>query len=284
MPDQILEQMSRVGEFADLSTGRTRYEVEGPDSGETVVLVHGLAGHMHMWDRNFHTIADAGFRALRYDVFGRGFSERVEVEHDSKLYVSQLKELLDHLDINGKCHLVGLSMGGAVVTHFAACHPQLVKSLTLVDAFGIPTPNDPLLRLIRPKYLGEALIGSVGGTFIKALSLRGVKNKGQHKHFPKWFTAPLSTQRSKRSVLSSIRNFLMEDHLTHYAQVEKMDIPKLIVWGEHDKVLDLEYGRDLHSHVPSARFEIFEDSGHIPHYEEPERFNQLVIDFMNDMH
>jgi pimeloyl-ACP methyl ester carboxylesterase len=282
MPKQILEEMSRVGEFVQLPEGRMRYEVEGPEDGEVIVLIHGLAGHMHIWDKNFHELAKNGFRVIRYDIFGRGFSERIEQVHNSDLFVGQLKGLADHLYLKKPFHLMGLSMGGAVSIRFTSAYPELVKSLVLVDAFGIPTPNDPLLLITRPKYLGEALMGSVGGPFIKAATARGVKEPKKHTGFRKWFTAPMSKVRSKRALLSSLRNFMVEDHLPHIDKVESLPIKKLIVWGEHDKVLPLNYGKQLHSKIPSAKMEVFENSGHIPHYEEPERFNELVSGFVNE--
>lgn len=280
MSKDILEQMSRVGEFVQLPMGKMRYEVDGPKDGDVIVMVHGLAGHMHIWDKNFHDLAKVGYRTVRYDIFGRGFSERIHQEHNSELYVGQLKGLMDHLGINQPFNLFGLSMGGAVSTRFTSAHPELVKSLVLVDAYGIPTPNDPIMTITRPKYLGEALIGSVGGPFIKAASVRGVKDVKKHNGFSKWFAAPMAKSRTKRSVLSSMRNFMLEDHVPHIRKVDALPINKLIVWGEHDKVLPLSYGKKLHGLMSSARLEVFEDSGHLPHYEEPERFNLLADAFL----
>ena len=280
MSKDVLEQMSRVGQFAQLPQGKTRFEIDGPLDGDVIVMVHGLAGHMHIWDRNFHALANAGYRTIRYDIFGRGFSERVEGEHNSELYVGQLKSLLDHLGIDGPFNLFGLSMGGAVSMRFTSAHPELVKSLVLVDAYGIPTPNDPIMTLTRPKYLGEALIGTVGGPFIKAASVRGVKDVKKHVGFSKWFSAPLSKSRTKRSVLSSMRNFMLEDHIPHIERVNELPISKLIVWGEYDKVLPLSYGKKLHGLLSSAQLAVFEESGHLPHYEEPERFNELMGEFL----
>ncbi|MFT4680758.1 MAG: pimeloyl-ACP methyl ester carboxylesterase [Granulosicoccus sp.] len=114
MAKHISESMSRVGQFLQLPQGRVRYEVDGPEDGPLVIMVHGLAGHMHIWDRNFHALANRGFRTVRYDLFGRGFSERIVADHNSDLFVGQLKGLIDHLGISKHFHLMGLSMGGAI--------------------------------------------------------------------------------------------------------------------------------------------------------------------------
>jgi pimeloyl-ACP methyl ester carboxylesterase len=282
MSKQILEEMGQAGEFIELPEGRMRFEVDGPEDGEVILMVHGLLGHMHIWDRNFHELAKNGFRTIRYDIYGRGFSDRVEQDHNSDLFVGQLKGLIDHLKLTEPFTLMGLSMGGAVSMRFASLYPAMVKSLVLVDAYGISTPNDPIMLITRPKYLGEALIGSVGGPFIKVATGIGVKEPKNHVGFKQWFLAPMSKERSKRAILSSLRNFMTEDLLPDINRVEVLPINKLIVWGEHDKVLPLKYGKQLHCKIPSARMEVFEESGHIPHYEEPDRFNELISGFVRE--
>ena len=53
-----------------------------------------------------------------------------------------------------------------------------------------------------------------------------------------------------------------------------------MVWGRHDRVLSFAYGQQLHGLVPTARWEVFEQSGHLPHFEEPDKFNAMVKEFL----
>ena len=276
----ILHDMAQMGDYATLASGRVRYQDAGPKDAETVLLVHGLIGHMHIWDRNYDALVDAGYRVVRLDLYGRGFSDRVTHTHDAQLYVGQVAGLLDHLGIDRKVHLMGLSMGGAVITRFATTFPHRVASMLWVDCYGIPTPNEPLMRITRPPYLGEALIGTLGGPLLRQAPHRGVYDRAKHRDFNRWFSAPLSIKGSKRSLLSTLRHFMLEDHAAHFTTVNSMDVPKLLVWGKHDAVLPLAYGERVRQLVPSARFELFEHSGHLPHFEEPERFNQLALAFL----
>ena len=57
-------------------------------------------------------------------------------------------------------------------------------------------------------------------------------------------------------------------------------IPTLIVWGGHDSIIPIEHGRDADRALPHSRFEVFEDAGHYPHCEAPERFVRVVTDFV----
>lgn len=276
----ILNDMSKVGEFAALGHGRLRYQVNGPEDGAKVVLVHGLIGHMHIWDRNFDTLVASGHRVLRMDIYGRGLSDRVKHPHNAHLFVNMLSDLLDHVGFTGPLHLIGLSMGGAVITRYASAFPDRVKSMLWVDSYGIVKTDDMLMRITRPQLVGEALIGTVGGFILRRAPDRGVHEPAKHKDFNRWFAAPLAVKGSKRALLSTLRNFMLDDHAPHFRTVQELAVPKLMVWGRHDRILPLSYGEQLHSLVPSARFETFERSGHLPHFEEPEHFNAMALDFL----
>lgn len=279
----ILEQMRQHGQYAQLSHGKVRYELAGPETGELVVLIHGLIGHMHVWDNQFQFLVDHGFRVLRFDIYGRGFSDRVKYEHGSELFVAQVSELIEHLELKGRLNLIGLSMGGAISTRFASRFPDRIGSLFLVDCYGIPTPNDPGISIVQPKLVGEALIGAFGGVILKRAPIKGVFDKKKHKDFPKWFSAPLVIKGSKRALLSTLRNFMLEDHAPHYKRLNEMDFPKLILWGREDAILPFEYGTRIHALMPNARFEVFEQCGHIPQYEEPEKFNAMALNFLKKL-
>ena len=78
------------GSFIQLSRGMVHYEIAGPESARTVVLIHGLATPYFIWDNNYDALVRAGFRVLRYDHYGRGFSDRPDVVYDRELYDQQL--------------------------------------------------------------------------------------------------------------------------------------------------------------------------------------------------
>lgn len=278
----ILKEMEQHGEYAQLSNGKVRFEFAGPEGGEVVVLIHGLIGHLHVWDNQFNFLIEQGYRVLRFDLYGRGFSERVKVEHGSELFMAQVSELIDYVGIKEKFHLIGLSMGGAISTRFASHYPDKIKSIFLVDCYGIPTPKDPGIRVVQPKVIGEFFIGALGGPILKRAPIKGIYDKKKHKGFVKWFSAPLVIKGSKRALLSTLRNFMLENHVPHYRRLNELDIPKLILWGREDAVLPYSYGQKIHALMPKARFETFEKCGHVPQFEEPERFNHLAFQFLKE--
>ena len=89
-----------AGSFVALSDGVTHYELGGPKDGKPVVLVHGFSVPFFIFDPLFDFLTSAGFRVLRYDLLGRGYSDRPNTQYDANLFVRQLKELLDALEMS----------------------------------------------------------------------------------------------------------------------------------------------------------------------------------------
>ncbi|MBL8092488.1 MAG: alpha/beta hydrolase, partial [Anaerolineales bacterium] len=159
------------GSFIQLSDGITHYQLGGDDSllpvGEglgvrEVVLVHGFSVPSFIYDPTFEFLSKQGFHVLRYDLFGRGYSDRPKLQYDIHLFVKQLKELLDKLNFK-KINLVGLSMGGPITAKFVAEYPQYVSKHILIDPAGAkPIKLSTLLKIVKIPLLGELLLGLFG--------------------------------------------------------------------------------------------------------------------------
>jgi len=80
------------GKTAWLADGVTYYEIAGQPGGQPVILIHGFSVPNFIWDPTFAALAAAGFRVLRYDLFGRGYSDRPKARYDKALFVRQLAE------------------------------------------------------------------------------------------------------------------------------------------------------------------------------------------------
>src|SRR5690554_2055934 len=85
------------GSLAQLSDGKTYYQSDGPANGKPVILIHGFSMPSFIWDPTFSALAQAGFHTIRYDLYGRGWSDRPQQPYDKALFVRQLAELMDAL-------------------------------------------------------------------------------------------------------------------------------------------------------------------------------------------
>lgn len=122
------ERQKKSGSFISLPCGVTHYEIKG--DGEPVVLVHGYATPYYIYDKVFDRLVSEGYKVLRYDLLGRGYSERADAVYNPELFSKQLNELTSALFGDESFLLIGTSMGGSICAKFFSDHPEKSKSLS----------------------------------------------------------------------------------------------------------------------------------------------------------
>ena len=272
---------STCGSFIRLSDGYTHYEISGPDNGQFVVLVHGFSVPYFIFDPTFRFLVGAGFRVLRYDLLGRGFSDRPHVKYNIDIFINQLKELLDALNIK-QVNLIGLSMGGAIASAFTASFPERVRRLALMDSIGTrPAPLSWIYKAAILPGISELILGLAGTERMVQGVASDFFNRDHVKMFEDQYRVQLQYRGFKRAILSTLRNQTVDGIPEVYQRLGKLDMPVLLIWGRNDRTLPLEQSRGILSAVPRAKFHIIDNCGHIPHYEKPEEVNHLIRQFLN---
>ena len=270
------------GSYISLSNGVTHYELSNADTENTVVLVHGFSVPIFIFDPTFKFLTDSGFRTLRYDLFGRGFSDRPHIRYNSDLFDKQLLDLLDALCFTSSVNLIGLSMGGPVSATFTAHHPKRVKSLTLIDPSGArPISLTPLLKLAKIPIVAETIFGWMGTEGMVRAAGKDFYDPNLVEHFIGKYKIQMQYKGFKRALLSSIRNNMLDSCVNTYEQVGKLDIPIQLFWGRNDGTVAFEHSNDLRAAMPKAEFHVIENCGHIPHYEKPDEVNPILLEFLN---
>jgi pimeloyl-ACP methyl ester carboxylesterase len=272
---------SLEGKFLKLPEGVVHYQLAGAAHAQVVVLVHGFSVPYYIWDSNFDSLVKAGFRVLRYDLYGRGYSDRPDVPYDLDLFINQLGQLLNALKINQLVHLVGLSMGGPIVAAFANRHPEQIHSLTLIDPEVTQTTAKDIFPLNVP-ILGEYLMG----VYLAPIRLPKSQSDDFHQpdRFPNWeakYGVQMQYKGFRRALLSTIRNMILQtDPIKEYEGVEKQDFPVLLLWGREDRTIPSADIELIQNAIPSAEFHAIDQAGHIPQYECPEVVNPILVEFI----
>lgn len=154
---------SARGSFIQLADGITHYELSNPEKENTIILVHGFSVPYFIYDPTFEFLTESGFRVLRYDLFGRGFSDRPDSRYNIDLFVKQLGNLLDELRSTRPVNLVGLSTGGPITAAFTARFPRQVNKLVLIDPVGAkPIDSTLTLKVAKIPIVGEIILGRFG--------------------------------------------------------------------------------------------------------------------------
>ncbi len=272
---------STSGSFIRLSNGFTHYELCGPDNGQSVVLIHGFSVPYFVFDPTFNFLVGTSFRVLRYDLFGRGFSDRPHVKYNIDLFVNQLRELLDAFNIK-QVNLIGLSMGGAVASAFTVNFSERVLRLILIDPVGIQRmPLSCLYGVAILPGISELILGLASTDQIVERVASDFFDPEHIKIFESQYRVQMQYRGFKRAILSTLRNKTVAGFPEVYQRLGKLVMPVLLIWGRNDQTLPLEQSRDILSAVPRAEFHIMENCGHIPHYEKPEKVNSLLVNFLN---
>ena len=269
------------GLFIPLPNGITHYELANPEQKETIVLVHGFSTPYFIFDPLFEFLSNSGFRVLRYDLFGRGYSDRPDTRYNIDLFVDQLSDLLDGFRFTSPINLVGLSMGGPITATFFTGHPERVKSLTLIDPAGARAVSpSPMMKVIKMPFVAEAVLGLVGsGFFVKSAAKDFFDPKLVDK-FIDQFKVQLEFKGYRRAILSTIRNGMLNSFIETYKKLGTMEVSVALFWGRDDKTVPFEYSKDLRAAIPQAELHAIDGAGHIPHYEQPDIFNPILLDFL----
>lgn len=265
------------GSYCELSDGVTHYRLDGPVDGPLVVLVHGATVPHWIWDPLAERLSVNGLRVLRYDQFGRGYSDRPRVTYDRALYERQLHELVNHLGWQDAFHLVGLSMGGATAVNYTARHPERVRRLVLiapvVNHFKIP----PILR---PALVGELVLRLLGQRLMRKRFAELAETLPDFERIQLKFVEQTAYKGFRRSFLSMMRNDALGNYDAVYRIVGRQDRETLLIWGEKDAEISAEMIADVRRFMPNLHFRPVADAGHGIVLEEPELVNDWVLGFL----
>jgi pimeloyl-ACP methyl ester carboxylesterase len=267
------------GKFVRLSDGVTHYELLGPDSGATVVLVHGFSVPYYIWDSTAVALSNRGYRVLRYDEYGRGWSDRPNIAYDAAMYDRQVGELLDSLHIAGPVHLAGVSMGGWVTGTFAGRHPERVRSLILVDPVAGQSGGPP----------SGFRIPAVGPLAWQALVVPTMAD-GQMSdfvhpdRFPDWknrYREQMQFRGFGRALLSTLsaRTGIAMDSVYH--AVAMANVPVLLIWGLKDNTVPFANNASVRAAIPNAEFHPIDDAGHLPIIERAAYTDSIIVAWLD---
>lgn len=263
-----------------LTIGATAYEYHAGE-GPVVVLVHGFSIPSPVWDNTFNALAEADFSVLRYDLYGRGFSDRPDKKYDSALFVAQLKELTEKIIPGKKFILCGLSMGGAISVAFTDKYPQSVEKLILIDPAGFPMATPAAAKIVKIPLVGDYF----GRAFARRAIEKGIADNFTTGAPPLLMAATLQqTEYSgyADAIVSTIRHMNMTGMAETYERVGKLGKPTLLLWGRHDKVVPFANAEKIRAAMPAAKFVELEKSGHIPTIDENAKTHRLIREFLAD--
>ena len=279
------ERASLPGSFIDLPCGNTHYEMKG--AGTPVVLVPGYATPYYIYNKVFDALLAEGYRVLRYDLLGRGLSERSDAVYSPSLFARQLKELTDALLPDTPFLLIGTSMGGAVTATFCAEYPGRAKAVVWLAPAGMDTFRPPFyMKLANTPGIGTAVFHAIANKTLLSKCASEMTHVPQSEidDFMRAFGDCIVYRGFVRCTLSSLRNTILgtKEVTKSYAKVAAQGIPLLCVWGEEDKTMPFYQHKRFREVVPNAALVPFSGSGHVFLFDEIARTMEVVLPFLKE--
>lgn len=273
-----------------------RVRITGPQDGEPVLLIHGIARSLEDWVASQDLLTERGYRVISTDLPGFGFSRKGRERPGLPAFGRAMAGLLDAAGVTRPVHVMGNSLGGGVSMTLAVDHPGRVASLTLVNSVGFGSDQNVSLQpmafaalaqlpVVGPRFKGLARstgIRSVQDIFFDpALATpEQLRHTGRLSRQPDFRATFLGTAATLGAPVVGIRESWRRALLE---RVGASGIPVLVVWGDADRILPPTHFENARRLLPDARGHLFADVGHMPQHERPAEFVEVAAAFIDEV-
>ncbi len=275
----------------DIITNGIRMHYVTQGSGPLVVLLHGFPEFWYSWRYQIPFLAEHGYTVVAPDLRGYNDTDKPRKGYDVPTLLRDIAGLIRGLG-QDQAIIVGHDWGGGLAWQFAIHYPYMTSRLIVINA---PHPSAmrrefrTLKQLRKSWYIFFFQIPWLPEAFL----LRNHANEvGRMLHgaalqkaaFPPEVTAKYQEAMSKPGAMTAALNYYRQlfRHLPPPATRENTQVsaPTLLIWGEHDIALGIEMTYGLEQWVDDIEVKRLPDSGHWVQQEQPDKVNQLMLDFL----
>ena len=250
------------------------YTTDGPRTGLPVVFIHGFPFSKEMWEPQVNAFKKS-FYVTTYDVRGHGASDTGDGQYTLELFVDDLIDVLNHLKLS-RVVVVGLSMGGYIALRAIERNPERFRALVLCDTKSEADNNEGKIRR---------------ATQVKAVKMFGTKQFAENFIHTVFYE---KTFRRKPEAVDLIRTIIEKSNPTAVSgtlialaartdttsALYNIKVPTLIMVGQHDGLTPPSAANAMKSKIPDAEMFILPHSAHLSNLENPEEFNEVLLDFL----
>jgi len=266
---------------------RVNFTIAG--QGPPVVLIHGVAGRAAQWDQVAQLLAET-HTVIAPDLLGHGDSAKPRGDYSLGAHASGIRDLLVGLNVKSAT-VVGHSLGGGIAMQFAYQFPERCERLVLVSSGGLGEDVHPLLRaatlpgseFVLP-LLAHPRVLEVASVVPRVLGRIGLRTRPDLTEMARGYQS-LSNAEARSAFIHTLRAVIDPTGQRINASdrlylASKM--PSLVIWGNRDRIIPAAHAQPTHEAMPGSRLELFEDSGHFPHLEDPLRFARTLERFFDE--
>lgn len=267
-----------MGYFVYVNNVNIYVEDLNPKGKKTIVFLHGWPGNHNLFEYQFNKLPQWGYRCIGLDTRGFGNSDKPFHGYDYDTLADDVRGVVKAIGLRDFT-LAGHSTGGAIAVKYMGRHRGYgVSKLVLIAAaapslvrrsnFPYGIDKEVVLQIIEDTYQDRP----------QMLRNFGEKFFFQHtsQAFSHWFFQ-LGLQAAGWATTAIAKTWLNE---VLFADLKTINVPTLIIHGVHDEVVPFELGEIQHSMIKNSLLLPFELSGHGTFYEEKDRFNEVLVNFI----
>jgi pimeloyl-ACP methyl ester carboxylesterase len=250
------------------------YLDQGHDAGPAIVLLPGLTDSWRSYERVLRLLPSS-FRVIAVSLRGHGDSDKPESGYRATDYAADVRALLDHLGISSVV-AVGHSSAGLVAQRLAIDDPDRTIGLVLESSFSSLRGREDLREMVATTMapLRDPIDPAFVSRFHRGTVLRPV---------PEPFLGAMVQESLKvpaRVWREAFNGLLLEDHTRELVAIRA---PTLLIWGDGDSIIDGQQEQGLRSAIAGSRLVVYSGVGHTPHWEDPARFAEDLVEFVTSL-
>lgn len=274
LKDDSFRKTINSGNFAELSNGFTYYNIDNRFNENTLVFIHGFSVPSYIWEKTYNSAKEKGFKVIKLDLYGRGFSDNPDLDYTDELFANQVIELLQELQITNATFL-GLSNGGRVISKLADIKPNMVEKLVYVSASSFNNHENTADKIVSKDEINE---------FIKnrypTISSGQLSDFKYPENYPLWddkYEELLKFKGFARALISTLKNHKNLD--LENKEISDSNKKVYTIWGDSDSVVVYNDIKEKLNKLMPNRFEYtVPNSGHLPHIENQIDFERYLFD------
>jgi pimeloyl-ACP methyl ester carboxylesterase len=260
-----------------LRASQTSIAHEDAGAGPALLFLHAFPHDSSMWAAQFAAMRDrCRVIALDYPGFGGSvLSAGLTID----AIADMAAELLDHLGVNDRVVVCGLSMGGYAALAFARLYPQRLRALILADTKA--EPDDDAGRAGRDQLIELATHEGVGPVLDSLLpKLLGATTKSSNSDLVRAVRA-IAERQTVDGIVAALK--ALRDRPDARPGLMHISVPTLVIVGEEDAITPVEQANSLAASIPDARLVPVPRAGHLANLENPDVFNAAAIEFLETL-
>lgn len=258
----------------DLSTGvKLEYKEQGPSNGIPVLLIHGFTDSWYSYEEVMKFLPSS-FHVFAVTQRGHGNSDHPATGYFPKNFAEDIAAFLDAMNLQ-KVFIVGHSMGATITQQFVVKYPGRVSGFVLEGAFASFADKKDMIDF---KQVVETLRDPIDTAFVRDFQVSTVAKPIRESFMDSLVNESLKLQ-------SHVWKGAWEGFMgggDFRKELKKVKIPALIIWGEKDIYSTLA-DQQFFVSAMKARLVVYKDAGHSIHWEEPKRFAEDVVKFIESV-